>query len=177
MAQPDIILFACTIGSFLGGQGYDEEISAKITQATGIQSITTASTVLEAIQSLGLKKITLISPYPEGTGIKEKEFLEKSILGLKVLTMKHLGVISSFEKNLLLPSSAYRVARETIVREADGLFISCTAWRTIEIIESLEKDLQIPVITSTQASLWACLKRCHVRGSVKFGQLFSLSGR
>ena len=84
-----------------------------------------------------------------------------------MVSNKHLGIISSFEKNLLLPSYAYPVAKETIVKEADGLFISCAAWRTMEIIEPLESDLQISVITSNQASLWACLKRCLVSGSAK----------
>jgi maleate isomerase len=175
MAKPDVILFACTVGSFLGGRGHDEEISAMISQKTGIPSLTTASAVLKAIRALGIEKITLLSPYTEGTGVKEKYFLEESIPGLKVLSMKHLGVIGSFEKNLLPPSSAYRAAREAVVSDADGLFISCTAWRSMEIIASLERDLQIPVVTSTQASLWACLERCQVKGSDKFGKLFSLS--
>jgi len=174
MVQPAIILFACTIGSSLKGPGHDIDLSEKITQVTGIPSITTASAVLEAIQSFGLKKILLITPYPEEMGGKEKEFLEQSIPGLRVLRMKHLGIVSSFEKNLLPPESAFSLAKEIACEEADGLFISCTAWRTSELIETLEKDLQIPVITSNQASLWACLKRCQVRGLLQYGRLFRL---
>ena len=34
MAQPDLILFACTIGSMLGGTGHDLAISERITKAT-----------------------------------------------------------------------------------------------------------------------------------------------
>ena len=132
------------------------------------------SAVLEAIQSLGLKKVTLISPYPEGTGMKEKDFLEKSIAGLTVVSMKHLGIISSFEKNLIPCSTTYRLAREMATGQTDGLFLSCAAVRTMEIIGPLEKELGIPVVTSTQAGLWACLRRCRVKGSPGFGRLFDL---
>lgn len=174
MTHPDIILFACTVGSFLGDEDHHAELSDMITRTTGIQSLTTASAVVEAIRSLGLKRITLISPYPEGMGGKEKEFLERQVPGLSVVRMKHLGVISSFEKNLIPLDATYHLARETATRESDGLFISCTALRTMEIIEILERDLKIPVVTSTQASLWACLRRCHVKGSARFGRLFDL---
>lgn len=174
MARPQIILFGCTIGNSLKGEGHDREISKKITEATGIASIASATAVLEAIQSFGLRKLALLSPYPEEMGQKEKVFIEKSIPGLRVVAMKHLGVISSFEKNLLSPRLASSLAREITPEDADGLLISCTAWPTIEIIETLEKELGIPVITSNQACLWACLKRGRIRGSSRFGRLFQL---
>jgi maleate isomerase len=132
------------------------------------------SAVLEAIQSLKLKKVTLISPYPEGTGMRERDFLERSIPGLTVVSMKHLGIISSFEKSLIPYSTTYRLAKAMTTGEMDGLFLSCSALRTMEIIGPLEKDLGIPVVTSTQAGLWACLRRCRVRGSPQFGRLFDL---
>ncbi|MBI4495340.1 MAG: aspartate/glutamate racemase family protein [Deltaproteobacteria bacterium] len=175
MARPDLILFACTVASFLGEEGRPAEVSQKITQATGIPSLTTTQAVLEAIQALGMKRIVLISPYLEEVGRKEKIFLEKNLPGLKVVAMHHLGIMSAFEKNLLSPSSAYRVARETWVEGADGLFISCASWRTMEILSLLEGDLQAPVVSSAQASLWACLRRCRIKGSDRFGRLFQCS--
>jgi maleate cis-trans isomerase len=36
----------------------------------------------------------------------------------------------------------------------------------------LEEELGIPVVTSTQASLWACLRRVKCRSDPKFGRLF-----
>jgi maleate isomerase len=172
MAQPDLIVFACTIGSMLGETGHDLAIAERITQATSIQAITTGTAVLEALRRLELRKITLISPYPEGMGLREKTYLEASVPGLSVVSMRNLGVISSYEKNLLPPSSSHRTAKEAVTPDAEGLFISCTAWRTLEVIEPLERELAIPVITSTQASLWACLRRCGIRDVLPFGRLF-----
>ncbi len=174
MSRPNVILFACTVGSFLGNEGRHSELSEALTRATGIESVTMTSAVLEAIRSLELKKVTLISPYPEGTGVREKQLLERSLPGLTVVSMKHLGIISSFEKNLIPYSTTYRLAKEMVTAETDGLFLSCSGLRTMEIIGPLEKQLGIPVVTSTQAGLWACLRRCRVKGSRQFGRLFDL---
>jgi maleate isomerase len=175
MVRPDVILYACTVGSFLGDQNHHRVLADKMTHATGIACITTTTAVIDAIQALGLKKITLISPYPESMGAKEKTVLEQEIPGLRVLTMNHMGVLGSFEKNLIPPADTYRLAKKTVDAKADGLFISCTALRTMELIEPLEQDLQIPVISSTQASLWACLRKCRIRGIAGFGRLFRMA--
>jgi maleate isomerase len=42
--------------------------------------------------------------------------------------------------------------------EAEGIFLSCTNWLTMDQIERIEQKAGKPVITSNQASLWATLK-------------------
>jgi len=82
-----------------------------------------------------------------------------------------LGILSNFEKENLKPLTAYIAAREVDSPEAEAVFISCTAWRTFEIIECLEKDIGKPVITSNQATLWGCLKALGGSGLKGYGQL------
>jgi len=45
--------------------------------------------------------------------------------------------------------------------EAQAIFISCTNFRTLEIIEPLEQKLRKPVVTSTSASMWRMLRRIN----------------
>lgn len=172
MVKPDVILFACTIGSFLSNEIGELSIETKVTNETGIPSVTTSTAVVEAITALNLKNICLVSPYPQEMGIKEKKALERRVPGLRVGAMKHMGIMSSFEKNFISPAITERCAREIITPETDGLFISCTALPTLELIEPIETDLKIPVITSTQASFWASLGRCRVTYNSGYGRLF-----
>ena len=59
------------------------------------------------------------------------------------------------------------------IKESDGLFISCTNWRTFEIIKYLERDLGKPVITSNQAALWYSLRKIGIRDNItELGKLF-----
>ena len=71
------------------------------------------------------------------------------------------------------PEIAYARAREVDDDRAEAVFISCTGFRTIEIIEKLESELGKPVISSNQASLADCLRKLGV-AEVRpgFGSLF-----
>jgi len=176
MTRPDLILFACTVGSFLDAQRGPADLSDRIREATGRPGLTTSQAILEALKELGINRLALFSPYPEGMGIREKAFLERMIPGLRIVAMRHLGIVGSFEKNFIPPSQTYRLAKEIVTPEADGLFLSCTALPTMEIIDPLERDLGLPVIASTQASLWACLRRLRVRGPTGYGRLLAGTG-
>jgi maleate isomerase len=170
--EPDVILYGCTTGSFLKGPGYDLEVESKISSTTGIPALTTTTAVVEALRVFNLKRIGMATPYTSGTASKEKVFLEKVIPGLKVVSEKNLEIISNLTRGRLSPSTAYQAAREIDSPEVEGIVISCTNWRTIEVIELLENDLGKPVITSNQASMWLALKKMGRLEVKKFGRLF-----
>jgi len=170
--QPKVIIYACTTASFIEGPGYDRELGEKIKKETGVPGYSTTTAVVEALNALGLKKIILVTPYAQSIGAKETSFLHQEIPGMKVLAEKHLGHVANLPKGRLTPQSAYETAREMDRPEAEGIFISCTNWRTIEIIEALERDCGKPVISSTQASFWMALKAMKVTGPKGFGSLF-----
>jgi maleate isomerase len=45
---------------------------------------------------------------------------------------------------------------------AEAYFISCTAVRSADVIEALERDLGRPVITSNQGMLWGALRAAGI---------------
>jgi maleate isomerase len=54
------------------------------------------------------------------------------------------------------------------------MLLSCTNLRTIEIIETLEGDFGIPVVSNNQASLWAALRGTDYKKAIKgFDQLLA----
>jgi len=50
---------------------------------------------------------------------------------------------------------------------ADGVLIAGTGFRCVAILEALEQDLQRPVISANQASLWHCLRASGVHMAVE----------
>jgi maleate isomerase len=55
---------------------------------------------------------------------------------------------------------------------ADGVLIAGTGFRCVAVLEALEQDLQRPVISANQASLWRCLRTAGVRAEVEgYGSL------
>ena len=56
---------------------------------------------------------------------------------------------------------------------ADALLCSCTAWRSVEAVDALERRTGKPVVTSNQATIWTALGAIGVTQPVGgFGRLF-----
>ncbi|AMM54085.1 maleate cis-trans isomerase family protein [Pyrococcus kukulkanii] len=169
-AGVELIVFGCTSGSFIGGRDFEKEIEMKIEEEVNIETFTTSTAVIEALNVLDIQSLLVITPYIEEINQKEKEFLEAN--GFEVLDIRGLGIEDNLEIGKLEPYTAYRLAKATFIDEADGIFISCTNWRTFEIIEKLESDLRVPVVTSNQATLWMALRALDVSDELPLGRLF-----
>ena len=46
---------------------------------------------------------------------------------------------------------------------ADAIYMLGSGWRTLDIIQTLEQDLQVPVVHPVTARVWEMQKRLHVR--------------
>lgn len=169
-AHVDILVYGCTTGSLVKGPGHDRKIAEKLARATGVKAITTATAVLEALEELGARRIALATPYIEEINRKEVEFLESQ--GYKVVDLKYLGIRENTEIGKQTPRTAYRLARSLDTGRADVVFISCTNFRSIEVVGLLEKDLGLPVFSSNTATMWLTLREMGLREPLRgYGKL------
>ena len=59
--------------------------------------------------------------------------------------------------------------------EADAVMIAGTGFRCVAILDALEQDLQRPVFSANQVSLWHCLRLAGVHAPIPgYGNLFQL---
>lgn len=167
----DVISYSCTTGSLLNGVGFEEEIEQRIEDATGIPAVATAASIKRAFDTLDMQSIAVTTPYIDELNELEKSYLQES--GYDVVDMNGLGLETDEEICAKYPETAYRNARRIDCKEADGVFISCTGYRTFEIIQQLENDLGKPVVTSNQATFWDSLQSMGVDYSdIELGELF-----
>lgn len=169
----DLVLFGCTSGSCINGVGWDQECIRQIERASGCPGLTTSTAVLEAFKALGLRRTVVMTPYPEATNEAEKKFLEDN--GLEVTSITGVGFNRVGEFGHAGKYFLYRKAKELKTEGAEVFFLSCMGLATMELVEILEEDLGMPVITSHQASLWACLRHCRIHDQLPgLGKLFTL---
>jgi len=166
-AETSIIVYGCTTGSFIEGLDHDVELVRRIQKIADVPAVTVSTAVVDAMKKLDFKRICVVTPYVDELNKLEKLFLEESIPGIEVVTIRGLNIVGNIPKGRLDPFSSYRIMKKLNTPGYDGVFISCTNWRTFEIIECLEKDLKKPVITSNQASLWAALREAGVREPIE----------
>lgn len=161
-ARVDAIAFGCTSGSFVKGMGYDKKVIETIKNSTGIVATTTSTSVIEALKITGIKRLSVGAPYTDSIMEKLKNFLEKN--GFKVVKIKGLNMVHG-EGDLSLDVT-YNLIREIDVPQADGIFISCTDFKTVELLEILESDFGKKVISSNQATMWKLLKLAGMKTSI-----------
>jgi maleate isomerase len=172
-AEVDVIGYGCTSGSLLKGKDHGGDIERKITETTGIPAVATAKAVIEALSELRIKKLCVATPYIEEINKLEKIFLEQN--KIDVLNIKGLSIEQNTEVGNKNPNVAYELAKDVYVPEAQGIFISCTNFRTIEVIDKLEKELGVPLVSSNTATLWAMMKRAGAKRKLKgYGKLLRL---
>jgi maleate isomerase len=155
-ADVGVIVLGATAPSFLKGLGYDRELIQKIRSVTGRAATTTSTALIEAIRHVGARRVVLGSAYDDKVNGIASAFLEAS--GVEVLAMKGLSLVDNLVVGRLSPDTAYDLAREIHRDDADAIVLSCTNWQTMEALERIERDLGKPVISTTQASIWAALR-------------------
>lgn len=167
----DVISFTCTAGSLVKGPGYDkEEIKMMEEASKGVPSTTTTTSSLNAMRFLGWKKIAICGPYVDEVNKTFQEFYAGE--GFDVATVKGLGLTKMTDFATASPSVAYRIAKAAYQPDVDGIFIACTTFRAIDVIERLEKDLNKPVISANQATAWECLRLLGINEPVEsYGEL------
>ena len=171
-ADVDVVVYGCTTGSLVKGPGYDEEIEGRLADVAGVPAVATAAAIKRAFESLDVTSLAITTPYVSDLNEREREFLEAA--GYDVVAIEGLGIEPNTDIGAQTPETAYRAARAVDHDDADAVFVSCTNYRTFEVVERLEADLGKPVVTSNQATLWNALRTLDVDAAptVPLGTLF-----
>jgi maleate cis-trans isomerase len=157
-AEVDVIIQAGTAIAFFRGVGHDQELSRRITAATGIKATTSLTAVVEALRALGIKRPAIATSYLADIDARLATVLQQS--GFDVAAIRGMELKRSIDMGKVLPEETYRLAFEVArgAPDADGILISCGNLRSCEAIERLETDTGLPVVTSNQAGLWQTLR-------------------
>jgi maleate isomerase len=165
-ANVEAVAFACTSGSLVKGLGYDSKLAKRISEVAHCPALTTSGAVLDALRALNARKICLGTPYLSEVAAKEVEFLEGN--GFEVLKEQSLGIKENLKIGQLTPLDAEKLAKTVYIKGVDVVFISCTNFRTFEALPALQTELDVPVISSNSATLWAVLKALNSKAKVNF---------
>ena len=162
-AKVDVIVYACTGGSFYKGRGYDEELIQLIERTAGVPAVATAHAAAQALESLGVKNISVATPYPEWINEQLGTYYRQA--GFNVLNVDGEPEASAAGPRDMCdqsPETVLEFAATACRPEAEALFCSCTGWRSMEVVEELERRVERPVVTSNQATIWAAFRRLGV---------------
>jgi maleate isomerase len=167
-AKVHVIGYGCTAGGFLKGPEGDRKVGVDIAEATGIPVATSATAIADALRALGARRVGVASPYAVWLNERVRGFLQAD--GFDVVAIKGLGTEAHATITL---ERVQALAAEVNTPDAQAIFISCSNFRTLEIIESLEQRFGKPVVTSNASTMWKMLRVVDDRRAIPgAGRLF-----
>ena len=171
-ARLGCIIDCCTASGVRRGLEADKAFCSGIEQDTGIRATSTLQAVVEALEVLELRRLVIAGPYPEEMDELEESFFEKN--GFSVLNIQGLGIEEGWRMAQVSPREIYHLCTDAWDTRAEGLFISCMNLNPMPVIQALELDLKVPVVSSNSATLWKILQIIGVEEPVwGYGRLLS----
>lgn len=153
----DVIGYACTSGTTLIGAG---RVHALVGAAAGARAVSDPlSAALARCAALGLGRIGIVSPYIETVAGPIRAAFEAQ--GIAVPATLSFGEEIEARVARIAPASIAEAAR-SLARTApvEGIFLSCTNLRTLDILAPLAAELGMPVLSSNQCLAWHMAGLC-----------------
>jgi maleate isomerase len=165
----DAIAFGCTSGTIAIGE---ERIKNEVHKSKPEALVTTPITAaLKAFKKLNLNKIAVLTPYPKDVNSTVFNYLIQNNIDIDSFHSFNLDYdteIAQVDLDNLLDHIA-----KMDLQKVDGLFVSCTALKIVDILDQVEKKLNTIVVSSNQAIIWDSLKLVNVNPDIKgYGKLF-----
>jgi maleate isomerase len=170
---PEVVAYACTSGSFVGGVAGERAMCAAMTGAGAVPSLTTSGALLDALTELGVSRVALVTPYTVSVTRSLEEYVAEA--GVLVTGCAYMGLTRHIWKVPYRQVS--EMAHRAVRADAQALFISCTNLPTYDVIPQLEAELRIPVISANQVTMWAALRRLGTRAVGPYQTLIDPAAR
>jgi maleate isomerase len=168
--RPHAIAYGCTASSIVQGHAFDENLRGEIRHIAGAPATTATDSIFAACRSIGLKRVTAISPYSEAVDTAEHRFFAEG--GIETMAGACFGITDGFRLAEPEPAAIFDLALGAWDPQSDGLIAACLNFRSHPIIDALEERIGKPVVTSTQAVLWRLLRLAGVATpTLGFGRL------
>jgi maleate cis-trans isomerase len=155
-ARVEAIALAQTSAS-LFADDYDEVTVKRMTEASGVPSLTSAQAVGRALRALGTLRIAMATPYSDEVIARAKRYYQTKY-GITVVASESLGAASSYAIGKMDASVAQSAFGRIDRPDIEALVVPGGNFPTMDRIAPWERQFGKPVVTTNQATLWAMLR-------------------
>ena len=162
------IAYGCTSGTIAIGE---DKVKEKILLAKpGCYVTTPVTSAIKAFKQMNIKKIALFTPYPDAVNKTILEYFIKKNIEVSSFASLNLNLDSEFAN--VDPNYILEISSKLETKNADALFISCTALPVLNILDKLERKIQKPVLSSNQTLIWDTIRSIGYKSPIKgYGKL------
>ena len=162
------IAYGCTSGTIAIGE---DKVKEKILLAKpGCYVTTPVTSAIKAFKQMNIKKIALFTPYSDAVNKTILEYFIKKNIEVSSFASLNLNLDSEFAN--VDPNYILEISSKLETKNADALFISCTALPVLNILDKLEQTIKKPALSSNQTLIWDTIRSIGYKSPIKgYGKL------
>ncbi|MGY4290322.1 maleate isomerase [Bradyrhizobium sp. LM2.7] len=173
-AKVDAIAWNGTSASWLGIDR-DKSLCAAITGRTGMPATTSTLACIDAVGTLGARRVGLVSPYTDDVQRRIGDVWAEE--GIALHADRHLGLRDNFSFGEVAPATIAGMIRAVAAEGVDAVVILCTNLDGAALAAALERELDIAVLDSVAVTLWRTLELAggDIGALADWGRIFQTS--
>lgn len=169
-AKVEMVILMQTSAS-LFADDYDETVTRRMSAAAGgVPAITSAHAMGRAFRALGAKRIAIVSPYSEEVNARARRYFSGKH-GLEVAVVEGFAAKDSYAIGKLGPENARDAFARIDTPEIDAFAVPGANFATMASLAAWEREFGKPVVSSTQAAVWAMARQLGGERIAGFGRL------
>jgi arylmalonate decarboxylase len=169
----DAIMVIGTSLTFFRGPQEHDRLLAELRRRTGLPVSTMSQSIIDGLREVGANRVAVATAYTEVVNNKLKELLAAAgieTLSLECFDLLDFGGPKHKTEDDIIELSISAAAH---AKSADGILISCSGLRTLEVTKPLEARTGLPVVSSATAAFWAAMRLVGQSGYMAdHGRLF-----
>lgn len=155
-ARVEVIVWNGTSGGWEGLDA-DREIVAAIEGATSIPTTTGTLATIDAFRELGVRRYGLVVPYDDATTARIKNTFASA--GFECVASSNECITVNWNFAQIQPETIAGRARELAKAHPDAIAVFCTNLNGAPVADTLEAELDVPVLDSVVVCLWGAFHR------------------
>lgn len=171
--QVDVVMWACTSGSFVFGWDGAHEQVENLRRALGVPVSSTSLAFIEALRALAARRVAVAATYPADVAERFAEFL--AVDGIEVVSLASEDILTAAEVGTIDRKRAVRFVAAADHADADVVLVPDTALHTAAWLNDFESAVGKPVLTANQVTFWEALRLAGQHASAdRLGHLFAM---
>jgi maleate cis-trans isomerase len=146
----DVIAYGCTAAGFILGPKGDAEIAQKLSETTGKPVVTTARSMVLALQAIGARNISLLTPYQDDVNVRLKAFLQSGAIDVEHFDSFYAADVIALGQ--ITEKQVDHRAQPLCKNDVDAMFIACSQLPTLNVVNPLSQSWGKPVLSSIQVT-------------------------
>ncbi|MBI3708755.1 MAG: aspartate/glutamate racemase family protein [Proteobacteria bacterium] len=145
-------------GTSAGWLGFDRDraLCAAIARETGITATSSVLALAEAFRATGVARYGLVTPYLHDVQAKIVANFERE--GFACAGERHLNDKGNFSFSEVGAETLRAMVRDVARARPDAITIFCTNLNGAPLVESLEREIGIPIYDSIATAVWSSLR-------------------